>query len=72
GPLRLDGAPRAFGGGHLSARPKAPDGATLEIVGWGWQGRASDLEGDFEVLGYLEADSYRGGVVMRLVDARRV
>ena len=71
GPLRLDGAPRAFGGGHLSARTRARDGATVEIVGWGWQGRAADLDGDFEVLGYLEADSYRGGVVMRLVDARR-
>lgn len=72
GPLRLDGAPRAFGGGHLSARTRGEDGATLEIVGWGWQGRADTLDGAFEVLGYLEGDSYRGGTVLRLVDARPV
>ncbi|MFP5286116.1 MAG: single-stranded-DNA-specific exonuclease RecJ, partial [Thermoanaerobaculia bacterium] len=71
GPLRLDGAPRAFGGGHLSARTRGADGATVELVGWGWQGRASDLDGHFEVLGHLEPDSYRGGVVLRLLDARQ-
>lgn len=72
GPLRLDGAPRAFGGGHLSARTRGADGAAVEVVGWGWQGRAEDLDGSFEVLGYCEPDSYRGGVVVRLVDARGV
>lgn len=70
GPLKLDGAPRAFGGGHLSARTRGADGATVELVGWGWQGRAADLDGAFEVLGHLEPDSYRGGVVLRLLDAR--
>ncbi len=70
GPLRLDGAPRAFGGGHLSARTRGDDGAIVELVGWGWQGRAEDLDGAFEVLGYLEGDSYKGGAVLRLVDAR--
>jgi single-stranded-DNA-specific exonuclease len=72
GPLRLDGAPRAFGGGHLSARTRGASGAIVEVVGWGWQGRAEDLDGEFEVLGHVEADSYRGGTVMRLVDARGV
>ncbi len=72
GPLRLDGAPRAFGGGHLSARTRGEDGSTVEVVGWGWQGRADTLDGAFEVLGYLEGDSYRGGTVLRLVDARPV
>lgn len=72
GPLRLDGAPRAFGGGHLAARTRGDDGATLEVVGWGWQGRADTLDGAFEVLGYLEGDSYRGGTVLRLVDARPI
>jgi single-stranded-DNA-specific exonuclease len=72
GPLKLDGAPRAFGGGHLSARTRGEGGATVELVGWGWQGRATDLDGAFEVLGYIEPDSYRGGVVMRLVDARGI
>jgi single-stranded-DNA-specific exonuclease len=70
GPLRLDGAPRAFGTGHLSARTRGADGAAVEVVGWGWQGRAGSLDGSFEILGYVEADSYRGGTVVRLVDAR--
>jgi single-stranded-DNA-specific exonuclease len=72
GPLRLDGAPRAFGGGHLSARTRGTDGAIVELVGWGWQGRAESLDGAFEVLGHVEGDSWRGGPVMRLVDARPV
>lgn len=70
GPLRLDGAPRAFGGGHLSARTRGEDGTVVELVGWGWQGRADDLDGAFEVLGYLENDSWKGCPVLRLVDAR--
>jgi hypothetical protein len=70
GPLRLDGAPRAFGGGHLSARTRGEDGTVVELVGWGWQGRADDLDGAFEVLGYLESDSWKGCPVLRLVDAR--
>jgi single-stranded-DNA-specific exonuclease len=70
GPLRLDGAPRAFGGGHLSARTRGEDGTVVELVGWGWQGRADDLDGSFEVLGYLESDSWKGCPVLRLVDAR--
>lgn len=70
GPLRLDGAPRAFGGGHLSARTRADDGSIVELVGWGWQGRADDLDGAFEVLGYVEGDSWKGVPVLRLVDAR--
>jgi single-stranded-DNA-specific exonuclease len=70
GPLRLDGAPRAFGGGHLSARTRGEDGTVVELVGWGWQGRADDLDGSFEVLGYLESDSWKGCAVLRLVDAR--
>jgi single-stranded-DNA-specific exonuclease len=70
GPLRLDGAPRAFGGGHLSARTRANDGSIVELVGWGWQGRADDLDGAFEVLGYVEDDSWKGVPVLRLVDVR--
>lgn len=72
GPLRLDGAPRAFGGGHLSARTRGADGTVVELVGWGWQGRADDLDGSFEVLGYLESDSWKGCPVLRLVDVRAV
>ncbi|RPH56949.1 hypothetical protein EHM82_02370, partial [bacterium] len=72
GPLRLDGAPRAFGNGHLSARARGEDGAAVGLVGWRWQERAEGLNGSFEVLACVEADSYRGGPVLRLVDCRRV
>jgi single-stranded-DNA-specific exonuclease len=70
GPLRLDGAPRAFGNGHLSARARGEDGAAVDLVGWRWQERAGGLGGSFEVLACVEADSYRGGPVLRLVDCR--
>jgi single-stranded-DNA-specific exonuclease len=70
GPLRLDGAPRPFGQGHLSARTRGGDGAPVELVGWGWQERAADLAGMFEVLACAEHDAYRGGPVLRLVDSR--
>jgi single-stranded-DNA-specific exonuclease len=71
GPLRLDGTPRPFGNGHLSARARGEDGAAVELVGWRWQERAGGLGGSFEVLACVEADSYRGGPVLRLVDCRR-
>jgi single-stranded-DNA-specific exonuclease len=70
GPLRLDGEPRPFGNGHLSARARGEDGATLELVGWRWSERAGSLRGPFEVLACVESDSYRGGLVLRLVDSR--
>lgn len=70
GPLRLDGPPRLFGNGHLSARARGEDGALVELVGWGWQERARTLDGRFEVLGCIELDTYRQGPVLRLVDGR--
>jgi single-stranded-DNA-specific exonuclease len=70
GPLRLDGPLRPFGQGHLGARTRGPEGAPVELVGWGWQDRAADLAGSFEVLASVEHDSYRGGPVLRLVDSR--
>lgn len=70
GPLRLDGPPRPFGNGHLGARTRGPEGAQVELVGWGWQERAAALNGSFEVLACVEHDSYRGGPVLRLVDSR--
>jgi len=39
------------------------------LLGWGWQERSASLEGDFEVLGFLEQDRFRG-TVLRLVDSR--
>ena len=70
GPLRIEGEPRNFGNGHLSARARGGDGAAVELVGWRWGERARDLRGSFEVLACVEDDSYRGGPVLRLVDSR--
>lgn len=70
GPLELVGAPRLFGAEHLSARARGGDGGTLNLVGWGWQPRAEDLTGRFEVLGTLDLDRFLGEPVMRLIDAR--
>ena len=70
GPLSLDGAPRHFGRGHLAGRSVSPDGVAIEFLGWGWQERLSDLQGQFEALGSLEADRYRRTPVLRLKDAR--
>jgi single-stranded-DNA-specific exonuclease len=70
GPLRIEGEPRNFGNGHLSARARGGDGATVELVGWRWAERVRSLRGSFEVLACVEDDSYRGGPVLRLVDSR--
>lgn len=70
GPLRLQGEPRAFGNGHLSARARGEDGAAVDLVGWRWGERAGSLRGPFEVLACVEHDSYRDGPVLRLVDSR--
>jgi single-stranded-DNA-specific exonuclease len=70
GPLRLDGDPRSFGKGHLSARARGEDGSAVELVGWRWEERAESLRGSFEVLACVENDTYRGGPVLRLVDSR--
>lgn len=70
GPLRLDSPPRLFGNGHLSARARGNDGSSVDLVGWGWQERATDLDGSFEALGWIEHDDYRGGPCLRLLDSR--
>jgi single-stranded-DNA-specific exonuclease len=70
GPLRLEGPPRLFGNGHLSARARGADDAPVDLVGWGWQERAADLQGNFEALGWIEHDDYRGGPCLRLLDSR--
>ena len=70
GPLRLEGPVRPFGNGHLGACARGPENAAVELVGWGWQERAQDLAGTFEVLASVEHDAYRGGPVLRLVDSR--
>ena len=72
-PLHLQGPPRLFGKGHLSAVATGDDGSPLRLLGWGWAERRQQLEGRFETLGFLERDDYRGGEpVLRLVDAREI
>jgi single-stranded-DNA-specific exonuclease len=71
GPLRLARAPHVFGHGHLAAAAVGAGGVRIRLLGWGWQERAGTLlQGDFEVLGVLEYDRYRGGCRLQLVDAR--
>jgi single-stranded-DNA-specific exonuclease len=70
GPLELAGSPRFFGTEHLSARACGIDGGSLNLVGWGWQPRAEDLLGRFEVLGTIDLDRFLGEPVIRLIDAR--
>ncbi len=72
GPLRLARSPRIFGKGHLSAEAIGDDGGRIRLLGWGWAERSGQLQGEFEVLGRLEEDRYRGGSTLRLVDCRDV
>ena len=69
GPLHLPWKARTFGRGHLSAEAIGPDGGRIRLLGWGWEERSAELDGEFEVLGFLEQDRYRG-TVLRLVDSR--
>lgn len=71
GPLRLERAPHVFGRGNISARAAGPSGARIRLLGWDWQEKAEVLvQGEFEALGFLEYDRYRGGCLLRLVDVR--
>jgi single-stranded-DNA-specific exonuclease len=70
GPLRLPWQARIFGHGHLAAEAAGPDGGRIRLLGWGWESRSAALDGEFEALGFLEKDRYRG-IVLRLVDCRR-
>jgi len=70
GPMSLASSPRRFGNGHLSARAIGDDGVPLQLLGWGWGKKVAALDGEFEVLAYLERDDYRGGSTLRLLDSR--
>ncbi len=72
GPLTSTGRFRFFGKNHLSGPAQGDDGARVQLLGWRWQPRAPELRKPFEVLAYLERDTYRGGPVLRLVDSRPV
>jgi single-stranded-DNA-specific exonuclease len=70
GPLRLASPLRRFGNGHISGHVLGPDQARIGFVGWDWSDRSPILEGSFELLGRIEQDRYRGGFILRLVDAK--
>ncbi|MYA08123.1 MAG: single-stranded-DNA-specific exonuclease RecJ [Holophagales bacterium] len=76
GPLERVGSLREFGDDHVKLRVRAARGRGSEagrpvwLLGWGWKERAASLDGRFEVLGALEWDTYQGGPVVRLEDAR--
>ncbi len=70
GPLRLAGAPRHFGRGHVAADAVDDSGSTVRLLGWRWRERLDRLAGPFEALGCVEEDRLRGGPQLRLVDAR--
>jgi len=78
GPLERVGPLREFGEDHLKLRARAAGGEASEagrpvwLLGWGWRERAARLDGRFEALGALEWDSYQGGPVVRLEDARPI
>lgn len=78
GPLERDGPVREFGKGHVKLRVRPAEGERSRpgrgvwLLGWGWKERLADLEGSFEVLGAMEWDSYQGGPVVRIEDARRI
>lgn len=78
GPLERVGLPREFGEDHVKLRVRAARGGGSEgsrpvwLLGWGWKERAASLDGRFEVLGALEWDSYQGGPVVRIEDARPI
>ena len=78
GPLERVGPLREFGQDHVKLRVRAgrgessKRGAPVWLLGWGWKERAASLDGRFEVLGALEWDSYQGGPVVRIEDARRI
>jgi len=78
GPLERVRLPRGFGEGPVQLRVPAARGGGSEgsrpvwLLGWGWKERAASLDGRFEVLGALEWDSYQGGPVVRIEDARPI
>ncbi len=72
GPLEVARAPRHFGAGHVSLRVRDQSGGSFDVIGWRWSERVTALPSSFEMLGRFELDSYTGGPVLVLVDARGV
>jgi single-stranded-DNA-specific exonuclease len=70
GPVRLAGAPRAFGRGHLGFElDRGRAASPLPVVAWRGAGREPPAGGDLELLAAVERDPYRG-LRLRLIDLR--
>ena len=78
GALERSGPARQFGKDHVKLRVRrggsrgSESSPPVQLLGWGWRDRLPDLDGLFEVLGALEWDTYAGGPVVRIEDARPV
>jgi len=77
GPLERSGPVREFGKDHVKVRVRragrgSDSGRFVQLLGWGWRKRLAELDGHFEVLGALEWDTWAGGPVVRLEDARQI
>jgi single-stranded-DNA-specific exonuclease len=70
GPLTLNGRVRRFGKNHIGARALGSGGSEVELVGWGWEERAGDLTGSFEVLARVGYDRFYSRPTLELADVR--
>ena len=57
---------KTFGVDHVRCRLDDEDGPGIWAVGWSWASRVDELEGQIEVLGNLEWDSFLGAPSLRL------
>jgi len=71
GPMRIQGHPRIFGKGHLSAVVEGTS-ERVGLLAWNWAERASEFAGEFEVLGSLSVDRYNGSAQIEVKDLRPV
>ncbi len=68
GPLTLSGRMRHFGKNHIGARAIGSEGTEVELIGWGWEDRAGDLSGSFEVLARIGYDRFYSRPTLELAD----
>jgi single-stranded-DNA-specific exonuclease len=68
--LELQGRPRLFGNGHLSAIARTQSGSVVRLLGWGWAAHKEIMVQSFDILGAIEADHYRNQALVRIVDLK--
>ncbi len=79
GPIERAGKLRELSADGVRLRVRAAGGngtqggRSVELLGWGWKRRLARFDGEFEVLGTVETDSWAGGPpVVKIEDARSV